>query len=113
MGKIELINTYLDTVTIVNELRSVVSDNIAGYYLGNSNDVFGVYYDDGKYSVAVGASIGCEILEEERPIATKTCPGIGNIHESFFTDGWTTENKDGTYTETETGKILTIEECIS
>lgn len=112
MGTKELIQNYCNFPEINKEIRTVISDNMAGYYLADSGEIFGVYYDDGKFSVAIGQSVGAEIAPEERPIAGVTCPGIGNLDSSFFVDGWTTENEDGTYTEINTKEILSFEDCI-
>lgn len=112
MGKTKLIQNYCDFPKINDEIREVISNNMAQYYLADSGEIFGVYYDDEKFSVSVGQSIGAEITPEERPIAGVKCPGIGNLDSSFFVEGWTTENEDGTYTEADTGKILSFEDCI-
>lgn len=112
MGTKELIQNYCNFPEINKEIRTVISDNMAGYYLADSGEIFGVYFDDGKFSVSIGQSVGSEIAPEERPIAGVKCLGIGDLDSSFFTDGWTTENEDGTYTSTETGNILSLEDCI-
>ena len=112
MGKKEMINLHINMPLIVEEIRKAITPKMADYFLANSDEVFGVYFDNGVFSVSVGSSVDCEQIDEEKPVASKKCPGIGNIHDFFFTDGWTKENEDGTFT-TDEGKIFSFEECVS
>ena len=96
-------------------IREAITDEIVGQYLtAQWGEKLGVYMDVGSTnaSVAIGESIGKEIAEDERPAVVINCPGIGNIDDSYYTDGWTTYDDEKAKYITEEGEELDFDECV-
>ena len=94
---------------ITKLIENIDEKALAEYLTADFGEWFGLYADG---THAVGENIGNEINPDERPIACVKCPGISNISESFFTDGWTEYNHENGMYKTDDGRELTFEECI-
>lgn len=91
-------------------IKAAITDEITvEYNLADFGEVLGVYPDA---TVGVGQSVGDEIAKDERPIATVGCPGINNVDQSVYTDGWTTYDEENDVYVSDEGVSLTFEQCV-
>lgn len=97
-------------IEIAGKTFEITDEMVIEYTLAEFGEKIGLYPDE---SYAVGDAIGSEIAEDERPIFTLKCPGIGNISTSWYASGWATwDNTEQDWIETETGKHMSTEEMI-
>ncbi|HDO26161.1 MAG TPA: hypothetical protein ENG95_05930 [Nitrospirae bacterium] len=97
----------MKTKEIKEKIRNAIgAKEVALYYTVPSNWRLGAYESNGKIRIEVGPDLGNEIAEDERPTTYISCPGIGNIDTSYFSDNFATRQEDGTYQIHDTGEMV-------
>ena len=101
MGKQQIIDSILENMNWV-ELHKEIA-------LSDSCSQLIAIYSDGTF---VNLGSNAYLRNDSKAVAVLRTWGVGNLGYNYYTDNWTTENEDGTYT-TDDGRILELNDVIS
>lgn len=90
-------------------LKNRVSlDDLADYLTADHGSYLGIYPDG---DVSVGNDVGMEIDPKERPVVRVRCPGLGNLDDTWWTQGLVRQ-ENGTWATTDGEAIGDLTEVI-